>query len=76
MCPFFFMIFLCFLLIYGEKDEGRADLSTIKDLIEDTIVSTKPAMMVNLVGCVTGTSVVSHSSRVVLVPQAQAPRCF
>ncbi|XP_036253523.1 phospholipid transfer protein C2CD2L isoform X1 [Molothrus ater] len=34
-----------------EKDEGRADLSTIKDLVEDTIVSTKPAMMVNLVAC-------------------------
>uniref|UniRef100_A0A8C3Y921 C2CD2 like n=1 Tax=Catharus ustulatus TaxID=91951 RepID=A0A8C3Y921_CATUS len=37
-----------------EKDEGRADLSTIKDLIEDTIVSTKPAMMVNLMACTTG----------------------
>ncbi|XP_066420457.1 phospholipid transfer protein C2CD2L isoform X2 [Molothrus aeneus] len=33
------------------EDEGRADLSTIKDLVEDTIVSTKPAMMVNLVAC-------------------------
>ncbi|NXS01099.1 C2C2L protein, partial [Oxylabes madagascariensis] len=41
-----------------EKDEGRADLSTIKDLIEDTIVSTKPAMMVNLMACTTGASVV------------------
>ncbi|KAL9825867.1 phospholipid transfer protein C2CD2L isoform 3-T3 [Geothlypis trichas] len=37
-----------------EKDEGRADLSTIKDLVEDTIVSTKPAMMVNLVACTAG----------------------
>ncbi|NXP83696.1 C2C2L protein, partial [Passerina amoena] len=44
-----------------EKDEGRADLSTIKDLVEDTIVSTKPAMMVNLVACTTGASAVSHS---------------
>ncbi|XP_063274012.1 phospholipid transfer protein C2CD2L isoform X2 [Prinia subflava] len=35
------------------EDEGRADLSTIKDLIEDTIVSTKPAMMVNLMACST-----------------------
>ncbi|NXG78565.1 C2C2L protein, partial [Baryphthengus martii] len=34
-----------------EKNEGRADLSTIKDLIEDTIVSTQPAMMVNLKAC-------------------------
>lgn len=70
------MTFLHFLLIYGEKDEGRVDLSTIKDLIEDTIVSTKPAMMVNLMAYITGASAVSHSSRVVLVPQTQAPRCF
>ncbi|NWY43593.1 C2C2L protein, partial [Sylvia atricapilla] len=41
-----------------EKDEGRANLSTIKDLIEDTIVSTKPAMMVNLMACITGVSAV------------------
>ncbi|XP_014127960.2 phospholipid transfer protein C2CD2L isoform X7 [Zonotrichia albicollis] len=41
-----------------EKDEGRADLSTIKDLVEDTIVSTKPAMMVNLVACTAGASAV------------------
>ncbi|XP_064253949.1 phospholipid transfer protein C2CD2L isoform X2 [Passer domesticus] len=43
------------------EDEGRADLSTIKDLIEDTIVSTKPAMMVNLMACTAGASVVSSS---------------
>ncbi|XP_038017169.1 phospholipid transfer protein C2CD2L isoform X3 [Motacilla alba alba] len=41
-----------------EKDEGRADLSTIKDLIEDTIVSTKPAMVVNLMTCTAGASAV------------------
>ncbi|NWV45633.1 C2C2L protein, partial [Daphoenositta chrysoptera] len=41
-----------------EKDEGRADLSTVKDLIEDTIVSTKPAMTVNLIACTTGASAV------------------
>ncbi|KAM7030232.1 phospholipid transfer protein C2CD2L isoform 2-T2 [Acridotheres tristis] len=40
------------------EDEGRADLSTIKDLIEDTIVSTKPAMMVNLMDCTAEASVV------------------
>ncbi|KAM4885669.1 phospholipid transfer protein C2CD2L isoform 1-T1 [Sylvia borin] len=40
------------------EDEGRANLSTIKDLIEDTIVSTKPAMMVNLMACITGVSAV------------------
>ncbi|XP_064588300.1 phospholipid transfer protein C2CD2L isoform X2 [Zonotrichia leucophrys gambelii] len=40
------------------EDDGRADLSTIKDLVEDTIVSTKPAMMVNLVACTAGASAV------------------
>lgn len=57
------MTFLHFLLIYGEKDEGRVDLCTIRDLIEDTIVSTKPAMMVNLMACTAGASAVSHSSQ-------------
>lgn len=70
------MTFLHFPLIYGEKDEGRADLSTIKDLVEDTIVSTKPAMMVNLVACTAGATAVSHSSRVILVFQTQASRHF
>ncbi|NXW50613.1 C2C2L protein, partial [Nyctiprogne leucopyga] len=41
-----------------EKNEGGADLSTIKDLIEDTIVSTQPAMMVNLKACSAGAGVV------------------
>ncbi|NWI55126.1 C2C2L protein, partial [Calyptomena viridis] len=41
-----------------EKDEGRADLSTIKDLIEDTIVSTQPAMTVSLMACTAGASMV------------------
>ncbi|NXX97803.1 C2C2L protein, partial [Centropus bengalensis] len=36
------------------ENEGRANLSTIKDLIEDTIVSTRPAMMVNLKACSAG----------------------
>ncbi|NXU18646.1 C2C2L protein, partial [Pardalotus punctatus] len=44
-----------------EKDEGRAALSTIKDLIEDTIVSTQPAMMVNLMACTAGASAVPSS---------------
>ncbi|XP_021231511.1 phospholipid transfer protein C2CD2L isoform X2 [Numida meleagris] len=43
------------------ENEGRADLSTIKDLIEDTIVSTQPAMMVNLKACTAGTGTVSSS---------------
>ncbi|NWV25168.1 C2C2L protein, partial [Origma solitaria] len=45
-------------LAFPEKDEGRADLSTIKDLIEDTIVSTQPAMTVNLMACTAGAGVV------------------
>lgn len=40
------------------EDEGRVDLSTIKDLIEDTIVSTKPAMTVNLMAITAGASAV------------------
>ncbi|NXT54047.1 C2C2L protein, partial [Pluvianellus socialis] len=44
-----------------EKNEGRADLSTIKDLIEDTIVSTQPAMIVNLKACATGAGAVSSA---------------
>ncbi|KFV16216.1 C2 domain-containing protein 2-like, partial [Tauraco erythrolophus] len=44
-----------------EKNEGRVDLSTIKDLIEDTIVSTRPAMMVNLKACAAGAGAVSSN---------------
>ncbi|NXJ71069.1 C2C2L protein, partial [Rostratula benghalensis] len=44
-----------------EKNEGRADLSTIKDLIEDTIVSTQPAVTVNLKACTVGAGVVPNS---------------
>ncbi|PKK17795.1 C2CD2-like [Columba livia] len=40
------------------ENEGRVDLSTIKDLIEDTIVSTQPAMMVNLKACTAGAAAV------------------
>ncbi|XP_054251496.1 phospholipid transfer protein C2CD2L [Indicator indicator] len=40
------------------ENERGADLSTIKDLIEDTIVSTQPAMMVNLKACTAGASVI------------------
>ncbi|XP_009668320.2 phospholipid transfer protein C2CD2L isoform X3 [Struthio camelus] len=41
------------------ENEGRVDPSTIKDLIEDTIVSTQPAMMVNLKACSAGAIAVS-----------------
>ncbi|XP_053860818.1 phospholipid transfer protein C2CD2L isoform X1 [Malaclemys terrapin pileata] len=42
-----------------EKNDGKVDLSTIKDLIEDSIVSTQPAMMVNLKACTAGSNVMS-----------------
>ncbi|KAM6312640.1 phospholipid transfer protein C2CD2L isoform 2-T3 [Podargus strigoides] len=57
------------------ENEGRADLSTIKDLIEDTIVSTQPAMMVNLKACTVGAGAVpgnklirEYPSRVAAAP--------
>uniref|UniRef100_A0A8C3PIE8 C2CD2 like n=1 Tax=Calidris pygmaea TaxID=425635 RepID=A0A8C3PIE8_9CHAR len=46
-----------------EKNEGRADLSTVKDLIEDAIVSTQPAMVVNLKACTAGAGAVRRSPR-------------
>ncbi|XP_033027397.1 phospholipid transfer protein C2CD2L [Lacerta agilis] len=42
-----------------EENDGKVDLSTIKDLIEDSVVSTQPAMMVNLKACVAGSNAVS-----------------
>ncbi|KFZ68727.1 C2 domain-containing protein 2-like, partial [Podiceps cristatus] len=53
------------------KNEGRADLSTVKDLIEDTIVSTQPAMMVNLKACATGA--VRPSPRLIRVLRTPCP---
>ncbi|XP_013911284.1 PREDICTED: C2 domain-containing protein 2-like [Thamnophis sirtalis] len=35
------------------ESDGKADLSIIKNLIEDSIISTQPAMMVNLKACIT-----------------------
>ncbi|XP_070808628.1 phospholipid transfer protein C2CD2L isoform X1 [Pituophis catenifer annectens] len=34
------------------ENDGKADLSIIKNLIEDSIISTQPAMMVNLKACI------------------------
>ncbi|XP_062817049.1 phospholipid transfer protein C2CD2L [Anolis carolinensis] len=45
-----------------EDDDGRVDLSIIKDLIEDSVISTQPAMMVNLKACITGGNLVPCSS--------------
>lgn len=45
----------------GKKNDVKVDLSTIKDLIEDSVVSTQPAMMVNLKACTAGSNVVRLS---------------
>ncbi|XP_074071336.1 phospholipid transfer protein C2CD2L [Macrotis lagotis] len=42
-----------------ERSEEQVDLSTIEELIKDTIVSTHPAMMVNLRACPVSGSMVS-----------------
>ncbi|XP_022369002.1 phospholipid transfer protein C2CD2L isoform X2 [Enhydra lutris kenyoni] len=53
-----------------ERGEEQVELSTIEELIEDAIVSTQPAMMVNLRACsVPGGSVPSEKPPT--VPQAQ-----
>lgn len=39
------------LLFSLQRGEEQVELSTIKELIEDAIVSTQPAMMVNLRAC-------------------------
>jgi len=67
------MTFLHFLSVCGEKNEGRADPSTVRDLIEDAIVSTQPAMMVNLKACAAGAGVVRLSPRVILAPRTLCP---
>ncbi|XP_067910130.1 phospholipid transfer protein C2CD2L [Heterodontus francisci] len=41
-------------------NEGKADVSTIKELIEDTIVSTSPAMLVNLKAHIANTTVLAE----------------
>ncbi|XP_044113945.1 phospholipid transfer protein C2CD2L isoform X1 [Neovison vison] len=53
-----------------ERGEEQVELSTIEELIEDAIVSTQPAMMVNLRACsVPGGPVPSEKPP--MVPQAQ-----
>ncbi|XP_030188426.1 phospholipid transfer protein C2CD2L isoform X2 [Lynx canadensis] len=53
-----------------ERGEEQVDLSTIEELIEDAIVSTQPAMMVNLRACSAPGGLVS-SEKPPTVPQAQ-----
>ncbi|XP_045339076.1 phospholipid transfer protein C2CD2L isoform X2 [Leopardus geoffroyi] len=53
-----------------ERGEEQVELSTIEELIEDAIVSTQPAMMVNLRACSAPGGPVS-SEKPPTVPQAQ-----
>ncbi|XP_029429091.1 phospholipid transfer protein C2CD2L [Rhinatrema bivittatum] len=39
-----------------EGNDGKVDLSIIQNLIEDTVVNSRPAMMVNLKACTGGTA--------------------
>ncbi|XP_006037678.1 phospholipid transfer protein C2CD2L isoform X1 [Alligator sinensis] len=45
----------------SRENDGKVDLSTIKDLIEDSILSTQPAMMVNLKACTVGGNMMSNA---------------
>uniref|UniRef100_A0A452GID6 Synaptotagmin-like mitochondrial and lipid-binding domain-containing protein n=1 Tax=Gopherus agassizii TaxID=38772 RepID=A0A452GID6_9SAUR len=46
-------------LLQAQKNDGKVDLSTIKDLIEDSVISTQPAMMVNLKAWTAGSNMMS-----------------
>ncbi|KAM5319448.1 phospholipid transfer protein C2CD2L isoform 2-T2 [Glossophaga mutica] len=53
-----------------ERGEEQVELSTIEELVEDAIVSTQPAMMVNLRACSAPGSLL-HSKKPPMVYQAQ-----
>uniref|UniRef100_A0A8C0R0B2 C2CD2 like n=1 Tax=Canis lupus dingo TaxID=286419 RepID=A0A8C0R0B2_CANLU len=53
-----------------ERGEEQVELSTIEELIEDAIISTQPAMMVNLRACSAPGGLVP-SEKPPMVPQAQ-----
>ncbi|XP_042538678.1 phospholipid transfer protein C2CD2L isoform X2 [Dipodomys spectabilis] len=58
-----------------QRDEEQVELSTIEELIKDTIVSTQPAMMVNLRACsAPGGLVPSEKSPMVPLAQPAIPR--
>uniref|UniRef100_A0ABM5EQQ2 Phospholipid transfer protein C2CD2L n=1 Tax=Pogona vitticeps TaxID=103695 RepID=A0ABM5EQQ2_9SAUR len=44
-----------------EENDGKVDLSTIKELLTDSVISTQPAMMVNLRACVAGGNLTAGS---------------
>ncbi|KAM5226853.1 phospholipid transfer protein C2CD2L isoform 2-T3 [Hipposideros larvatus] len=53
-----------------ERSEEQVELSTIEELIKDTIVSTQPAMMINLRAC-SAPGVLVPSEKLPMVHQAQ-----
>ncbi|XP_024426724.2 phospholipid transfer protein C2CD2L isoform X2 [Desmodus rotundus] len=53
-----------------ERGEEQVELSTIEELVEDAIVSTQPAMMVNLRAC-SAPGGLLHSKKTPMVYQAQ-----
>ncbi|KAF5921239.1 hypothetical protein HPG69_018639 [Diceros bicornis minor] len=56
--------------VEGDRGEEEVELSTIEELIKDAIVSTQPAMMVNLRACSAPGGLVP-SEKPPMVPQAQ-----
>ncbi|KAG8522259.1 Phospholipid transfer protein C2CD2L [Galemys pyrenaicus] len=56
--------------VEGDRGEEQEDLSTIEELIKDAIVSTQPAMMVNLRACSAPGGLVPNEKSP-MVPQAQ-----
>ncbi|XP_048418149.1 phospholipid transfer protein C2CD2L isoform X2 [Stegostoma tigrinum] len=53
-------------------NEGKADISTIQELIEDTIISTSPAMLVNLKAHIASTTVLAEKFRKGLASPSKA----
>lgn len=58
-----------FVLFTMQRGEEQVELSTIEELIEDAIVSTQPAMMVNLRACSVPGGPVSRSSKQIVCKQ-------
>lgn len=46
-----------------QRSEEQVELSTVEELIKDTIVSTQPAMMINLRACSAPEVLVSRHSK-------------
>lgn len=66
---------LVVLLFAMQRGEEQVELSTIEELIEDAIVSTQPAMMVNLRACSAPGGLVSRPSKQI-VCKWTVPVCY